>query len=120
VSVETETQKNGSGYECGGSLIKKNIVLTAAHCMQGFMRGYVSAGYLDKNKPGRHYQRRKIDKYVCYEANCESRHDIALIKLASPFNFWQIKRRIGTVCLHQKNRALGKIVTIPGWGRTSL
>ncbi|EEC07079.1 hypothetical protein IscW_ISCW005306, partial [Ixodes scapularis] len=47
------------------------------------------------------------------------RHDIALIKLASPFDIKESEKRIGTVCLPRMNRALGREVTISGWGLTS-
>ncbi|CAN8031409.1 unnamed protein product, partial [Ixodes persulcatus] len=47
------------------------------------------------------------------------RRDIALIKLASPFNITKSEKLIGTVCLPRMNRALGREVTITGWGLTS-
>ncbi|KAG0428350.1 hypothetical protein HPB47_024667, partial [Ixodes persulcatus] len=112
------TKKNKRAF-CGGSLIKRNIVLTAAHCMRGFLRGYAAAGFLDQKKRGSHYQRRKIETIVCYKDDCGSRRDIALIKLASPFNITKSEKLIGTVCLPRMNRALGREVTITGWGLTS-
>ncbi|CAN8031638.1 unnamed protein product, partial [Ixodes persulcatus] len=114
---------------CGGSIIKRDVVLTAAHCLlwPGVNTSASSfyAGSLDRKNVGLYLQRRKIKQVITHEdysghITFEYSNDIALIKLTRPFDFAASKGRIGTVCLAVKLPLPGKFVTVAGWGKTSL
>ncbi|CAN8009226.1 unnamed protein product, partial [Ixodes pacificus] len=112
---------------CGGSIIKRDVVLTAAHCLPEGLDTTASniyAGSMDVSKVGLYLQRRKIKQAIIHEdywgdVMPDPSHDIGLIKLTRPFDFEASKGRIGTVCLAKMPPRPGKAVTIAGWGLTS-
>ncbi|CAN8013912.1 unnamed protein product, partial [Ixodes persulcatus] len=109
-------------YLCGGSIIKPDIVVTAAHCLEGHPGGVlVRAGLLDLNNPPKysqlcHVQRFAVHKSYIYPIGS---NDIALLKLVEPFDFGKSQGHIGAVCLPAKDRPLENNVVVTGWGDTS-
>ncbi|CAN8031640.1 unnamed protein product, partial [Ixodes persulcatus] len=112
---------------CGGSIIKKDVVLTAAHCLPEELdtnKSKLVAGSSILILPILYYQERKIEEFIIHEDYWgdvmeDSSNDIALIKLTRPFDFEASKGRIGTVCLAVMPPRPGNVVTVAGWGETS-
>ncbi|CAN7939213.1 unnamed protein product [Ixodes hexagonus] len=110
--------KSSRFHFCGGSIIEPDIVVTAAHCVNGHSI-LVQAGLLDLNNPPSYSQVREVQKIAAHEAYTDLSNDIALLKLVSPFDFAESQGHIGAVCLPAKNRPLKNNVEVTGWGTTS-
>ncbi|XP_075531044.1 serine protease 7-like isoform X2 [Dermacentor variabilis] len=107
------------GGGCGGSIITRNVILTAAHCL--FVKGafaqkvtVVYKSHLYNN--GKAVQAEKMMLHPKYVSKLEIVHDIALLKLAADLEF---NRQVKPVCLPTAKMDLaGKTLVVAGWGST--
>ncbi|XP_024223965.1 phenoloxidase-activating factor 2 isoform X1 [Bombus impatiens] len=108
-------------YQCGGSLIHKLAVLTAAHCVQGRQPSElkIRAGEWDTQTKDEIYphQDRKVEKVIVHE-NYKSGtlfNDFAILILSEPVN---LVDNVDLVCLPERNAVFDNSRCFAsGWGR---
>ena len=132
---------NSTYYLCGGSVLNKWYVLTAAHCLfEGGSLVKPSEISLGENEVGPDpdcgFQgclepviKRKVDRIISHEdydpRQADSEHDIALIKVDQPIPLHgnlDEKSNVIPICLPwrgQDRDLRDRSVLVSGWGRTT-
>ncbi|XP_055857529.1 trypsin zeta-like [Episyrphus balteatus] len=107
-------------HRCGGSIISKTIVITAAHCVHGIKdakRIHVVAGSNTRNGNGVTMPVAKIVEHEKYSTNTAYGNDVAILVLGIeiPLNDYDIK----TIKMADERPAHNDISQITGWGTTT-
>ncbi|CAN8007428.1 unnamed protein product, partial [Ixodes pacificus] len=112
------------GHICGGSIINKQYVDTAAHCIVETFLDHetlgVATGYsiiLTKNNFAR-FLEPQITIHPQWNPSTVN-YDYALLKLARPLNFTGSEKALMPICLPTLNQGFdGMTCTASGWGLT--
>ncbi|XP_053996070.1 chymotrypsin-2-like [Hylaeus anthracinus] len=110
--------KDSSFHFCGGSVLNKNYVITAAHCSVGKQAESIKvvAGTINLSKPASEHNVVKIIVHEKYNETDSWKNDIALLKVDKPFS---TSKQISFVTLPTENENItaNQLATVSGWGR---
>ncbi|MFB7629680.1 serine protease [Streptomyces sp. NPDC056149] len=113
VSVRTH-----GGHVCGGSLIRADAVVTAAHCASGMPADSLSvrAGSSVRDTGGQVARVARVLRHPKFDAATID-YDVAVLELASPLTLGNEVRAI-PLATEGKEPAEGTPATVTGWGAT--
>ncbi|CAG0892631.1 unnamed protein product [Cyprideis torosa] len=121
VSITARSLLGRRRHICGGSLISKDLVLTAAHCIDGKNkkgRFEVVVGEHDLEKDEPWSEIKEVKEIIVHpDYNKDTfQHDIGLLRLKTAVDFGQNRTEIGVACLCKPGNVTGDVITA-GWGR---
>ncbi|KAG4071090.1 hypothetical protein HA402_013404 [Bradysia odoriphaga] len=125
VAIYHQYNESSSTYQCGGTLISSNSVLTAAHCVLVTAEEVtVSLGrlLLDASESSAPFIKiAEIIRHPRYTSENQD-HDIAIILLETHATF---NNYVQPVCLWRTDKTdlsdiIGRYGTVVGWGRTNV
>ncbi|XP_077285472.1 chymotrypsin-2-like [Arctopsyche grandis] len=115
IPYQVSLRYSSMAHGCGGTIIDRNWIITAAHCIDGMDIEYVFAGSIYLNSGGVRLNVAKTIKHPEYNPNTIS-NDIGLVKTVQSFTYGKY---IKPLSLPTFNIGGGYSVRVSGWGLTS-
>ena len=121
---QVSVQTSGGSHFCGGSIIDKEWILTAQHCVVGLSSGDVRirAGATSRSSGGQVRSVNAIVKYPGYTSTTAGK-DIALLRLSTPLDLTDANvATIQWVTASEASSGMtnaGELSVVSGWGTTS-
>lgn len=111
--------KGNNRHFCGGSIIDKRWILTAAHCsfLPNGIVPIAVAGTIKLREGGKAYNIGRIIPHPLYVNQKSLKHDIALWYTTEDIVF---DKHVQPIALPTKDTPGNVAVTVSGWGRTSV
>lgn len=116
---QVSVQSGGIHHRCGGSIISKRWILTAAHCIDGDTNSSIEVrvGATHKYNDGRLIKIKNIFLHEMYE-NLD--YDFGLIELRTDLEFTDRIKSIPLPDFGDAYVAPGTICLVSGWGSTKV
>nr|XP_033322715.1 chymotrypsin-2-like [Megalopta genalis] len=110
----------GGSHVCGGSIIGKYHVLTAAHCVNALLQASddvsVVSGTIYLDQGGEFHRVANMVTHPSYNPNSQPNNDVGVIKLADPINFNTLQQ---AVALPTSDPPANNYAIVSAWGETS-
>ncbi|CAB4010388.1 chymotrypsinogen A-like [Paramuricea clavata] len=108
-------------YFCGGTIIGKRWVVTAAHCLVNYLASdlYIDAGVTNQKKTTKYKQSfncTAIHQHQSYAIKAPYDQDIAILQLNKDVVF---NDHVRPLCLNENALKTDQICTVTGYGKTS-